>query len=69
MDLSSQVLNILQENRGEAVSGSIIASKTGVTRNSIWKAVSKLKEKGYVIEAVTNKGYRLVSQGMLSTLS
>ena len=33
----------------------------GVSRTAVWKNIQKLKEEGYPIEAVTNKGYRLLS--------
>ena len=33
----------------------------GVSRTAVWKNIKKLKEEGYPIEAVTNKGYRLLS--------
>ena len=35
--------------------------KFGVSRTAVWKAINQLKEAGYEIEAVQNKGYRLVS--------
>ncbi len=32
----------------------------GVSRTAVWKAIKALREEGYEIEAVQNKGYRLV---------
>lgn len=43
------------------VSGAVIAAGLGVSRNSVWKAMEQLREEGYVIEAKTRQGYRLVS--------
>ena len=43
------------------VSGAAIAAGLGVSRNSVWKAMEQLREEGYVIEAKTRQGYRLVS--------
>lgn len=43
------------------VSGAAMAKMLGVSRNSIWKAMEQLREEGYVIEAKTRQGYRLVS--------
>lgn len=57
--MKTKILGILKENRNEYVSGQDIGERLGVTRNAIWKAVSSLKEMGYSIESVTNKGYRL----------
>ncbi len=62
MAIREKVLNML-ENTVEAISGEEIAQSLGVSRNSVWKAVNKLKEEGYEISAVTNKGYTLVSEG------
>ncbi len=53
------MLQYLEENPGKYVSGSEMAEALGMSRNSIWKAVQNLKNKGYEINAVTNKGYML----------
>lgn len=62
MELKQQVLKILEENRGTSVNGSKLANELFVTRSSIWKAVKSLQKDGYRIEAVTNKGYCLLSK-------
>ena len=46
---------------GETVSGEQLAKELGVSRNAVWKVMKRLREDGYEIEAVTNRGYRLVS--------
>jgi BirA family biotin operon repressor/biotin-[acetyl-CoA-carboxylase] ligase len=61
MDLKQQVLKIMEENRGSSVNGSKLAKELFVTRSSIWKVVKSLQKDGYRIEAVTNKGYCLLS--------
>ena len=58
----NRVLAALIEADG-AVSGEWLARKLGVTRNAVWKAIARLREEGYQIEAATNRGYRLVSGG------
>ena len=66
LEAANKVLEILQESTGP-VSGEQIADKLGVSRNTVWKAVVRLRETGYDISAVTNQGYRLVSEsGVLS---
>jgi len=45
------------------VSGEDIAGEMGITRAAVAKQVKVLREKGYVIEASTKRGYRLVSCG------
>ena len=60
MSVKQKVLEILESNRGEAVSGVRIAKQLGVSRSAVWKAVNQLKEEGHNIDAGTNKGYCLV---------
>lgn len=57
MTLKNDILYELSSN--DYVSGQVLADKYSVSRNGIWKAIKKLKEEGYDINAVTNKGYRL----------
>lgn len=59
MSLKDRVLEVLEENKGKSVSGSEIARSVGLTRSAVWKAVKTLREEGYFICAVTNKGYCL----------
>lgn len=44
---------------GEAVSGQQLADEFGISRTAVWKHVKELEEKGYSIESVRKKGYRL----------
>lgn len=57
--VKSQVLALLEENRGSALSGGKIAEKLQVSRAAVWKAVEALRQEGYEISAVTNRGYSL----------
>ena len=61
MEIRDCVLQILRESP-EAVSGETMAQRLGISRSGVWKAVRKLREEGYGIEAATNKGYRLTSE-------
>lgn len=58
-DLKFNVLKVLADE-GEFTSGEKLASTLGVSRTAIWKTVRNLRNKGYVIEAVPRRGYRLV---------
>jgi BirA family transcriptional regulator, biotin operon repressor / biotin---[acetyl-CoA-carboxylase] ligase len=52
------------------VSGEELAAWCGISRQAVWKAVNALRAQGALIEAVTNKGYRLAGTGsMLSAAS
>lgn len=58
--MQNKIIDILIHSEGY-VSGQDISAALGVSRQAVWKAVNSLKEKGYIIESVTNKGYRLIS--------
>lgn len=60
MSRKQEILQRLSES-GEYVSGQELCEMLGVSRTAVWKNIQKLKEEGYPIEAVTNKGYRLLS--------
>ena len=59
MNTSEKVLFLLESNKDIYTSGEEMARQCGVSRNAVWKAIRDLREKGYVIEAVSNKGYKL----------
>lgn len=60
MEIAERVLELLRD--GGTISGEEIARQLDVSRNAVWKAVQKLRQEQYEIEASTNKGYRLVSE-------
>lgn len=59
MSVKNELLSILEANRETDLSGEEIAKRLGVSRTAVWKAVKTLKNEGYQIEAVNNRGYRL----------
>ena len=59
--MKNEILRFLQESREQYVSGQQLCEKLEVSRTAVWKNIKKLKEEGYEIEAVSNRGYRLVS--------
>ena len=54
-----KLLALLENNKETFFSGEEIARTLQVSRAAVWKAVNALREDGYTIDAVTNKGYRL----------
>lgn len=48
-------------NSDQSISGQELCNHFGVSRTAVWKAINQLKEDGYEIEAVQNRGYRLIS--------
>lgn len=57
--MKTEILRLLKEDGGY-ISGQRICNKFAVSRTAVWKAVEQLKKEGYEIEAVRNKGYRLI---------
>ena len=57
--MKRKILKMLR-NAKNHVSGQEICDALGVSRTAVWKAVNALKAEGYGIEAVQNRGYRLV---------
>ena len=56
--IKQEVLNNLEKEN--YISGAQIARILNISRTSVWKAIEALREDGYTIEAVTNKGYQLI---------
>ena len=56
--MKTEILKLLRES-GDYISGQELCSLFGVSRTAVWKVINQLKEEGYGIEAVQNKGYRL----------
>ena len=62
MKTRDKILDLLESRKGEYISGEELASELSVTRAAVWKAVTGLREDGYPINAVPNKGYRLAEE-------
>src|ERR671919_548939 len=54
------VLGFLAEAGDDFTSGEMLSGKLGLSRTAVWKCVESLREKGYRIDAVPTRGYRLV---------
>lgn len=57
--MKSEILRLLKENKGY-LSGQQLCDHFQVSRTAVWKVIDQLKKEGYRIEAVRNKGYRLM---------
>ena len=60
MPSEAEVVKILKGSN-EYISGEEIALRLNVSRASVWKRIKKLRDMGFNISAVTNKGYQLLS--------
>lgn len=59
MGTKEEILTIFENNKGAYFSGEDIAEKLSVSRTAVWKAVKSLRNEGYHICAIQNKGYCL----------
>lgn len=57
--MKSRILKYLKEAEGY-VSGEDLCREFNVSRTAVWKVVKSLKDRGYTIDSVTGKGYRLI---------
>lgn len=57
--MKNKILDLLMDKDGY-LSGEEIGNILGISRTAVWKNITKLKEKGYRIESISNKGYRLI---------
>jgi biotin operon repressor BirA-like protein len=57
--LRDEILGILMSSRDRYISGEVVSQKLGVTRAAVWKHIKRLKDEGFLIDSVPNRGYRL----------
>lgn len=53
-----KILSLLKQADGY-LSGSEMSRQLGISRAAVWKAIDGLRQEGYIIDSVTNRGYRL----------
>ncbi|BBF44315.1 biotin--protein ligase [Lachnospiraceae bacterium KM106-2] len=56
--MKERILEILKKSN-TYVSGQEICKQLNVSRTAVWKVMNQLKEEGYEIEAISNKGYKI----------
>jgi len=57
--MPENIIDLLKKNN-DYYSGAKISAELGITRAAVWKKIIALRKKGFVIDAVPSKGYRLV---------
>ncbi len=62
MSTKDSVLNALENSQDSFLSGEELSKKLGISRTAIWKAINALRQEGYAVEAVTNRGYLLLRE-------
>jgi len=63
--MSENIIDLLEKNN-DYYSGAKISAEFGITRAAVWKKITALRKKGFIIEAVPSKGYRLTGYPDLS---
>lgn len=58
--MRNEILDYFRKANGAFVSGEQISKDLNVSRTAIWKHINVLKERGYIFESSTRKGYRLI---------
>ena len=66
--MEDKILNELKKAE-DYISGEYLSETLNVSRTAIWKHIKNLKSKGYIIEGISNKGYKLISSPDLLTKS
>ncbi len=56
--MRKEIIEILKD-KNDYISGEEIGNILGISRAAVWKNIEALRKKGYIIESVSNKGYRL----------
>ncbi len=64
--MKSEIIRKLKETDGY-VSGQQLCETLGVSRTAVWKTIGRLRDEGYQIEAVRNRGYRLLKTADMLT--
>ncbi len=59
--MDSKILSALRAS-DEYVSGEELSEVLGVSRTAVWKHINALRDEGYEIDSVKNRGYKLVSE-------
>ena len=59
MGTKERLLSLLEQHKGEYLSGEELAARLQVSRTAVWKAVNALRAAGYGIDAAQNRGYCL----------
>lgn len=57
--MKEKILKFLRDSN-EYISGEFLSSQLNISRNAIWKHINALKQEGYEIDSIRNKGYKLL---------
>ena len=58
--MPESIIDLLKKSN-DYYSGAKISAGMGISRAAVWNKINSLRKKGFIIEAVPSKGYRLIS--------
>lgn len=56
------LIDLLEHRSDQYTSGQLLSEKLNISRAAVWKHMKELEKDGYVIEAISGKGYQIVSK-------
>lgn len=59
MKTKERIMELLEEHKGQFLSGEEIGKKIQISRSAVWKSINELKKEEFEIDSVSNKGYCL----------
>lgn len=57
----TKLIEAFSNANGEFLSGQALADILGCSRTAIWKHIEELRKEGFELEAIRNKGYRIIN--------
>jgi len=61
LPVRATILDLFRQAPSGYLSGARLSQMLGVSRSAVWKQIEQLRQRGYQIEAVPSRGYRLCS--------
>lgn len=61
IDTRQKILRLFRSRKQDYLSGEELSQELGISRTAVWKHIRTLRTLGYRIDAVTSRGYRLLS--------
>ena len=62
MKTKEKILQKLRTAPGTFFSGEDLRAELGISRTAVWKNIQTLREEGFSISSVTNRGYALLEE-------
>jgi len=59
MKTKENLLKILVNNKGRFISGEALSEELKISRSAVWKHIAGLRKEGYMISAVSRRGYKM----------